>query len=490
MSYIQSFKGQTWLMPPNIEELIPEDHICFLVESFVESLDLSSFDQQYAGAGHPAYHPRVLLKLMVIGILDKVRSSRMLARSARENIVYMYLAEKLTPDFRTISDFRKNNPNLVKTAFKHTVTIAKNEGLLDLSILSTDGTKIKANAANKRIISKEELLFLLSFVENELEEWAKQDTLEDDFFGNLRGSDQLPEKSKKKMQKAVRYYIDKTKKKGKNVKEQIKYKLKRAQDQIVKNPKLNKVSITDPESRFMMNKKGKLELSYNPQLTVDKHGFILANDVCQDTVDNFQLEPQVIETKKNVGRIPKGTHWNFDNGYYGWNNIALLERENIDAYIPDQELAQKINKKQVYQDTLSYNPEKDIFLTPEGKEFTFQYKYFDKTKKGRLMKVYVMRENNKIVKTIKVSPYYPERKRMKIKMRSGKAKEVYNIRAQTVEPVIGDFKENKGMRAFLTRSIETVRTEFNLVSIAHNLRKITIKKQLNRDGFLEKIKVL
>ena len=106
------------------------------------------------------------------------------------------------------------------------------------------------------------------------------------------------------------------------------------------------------------------------------------------------------------------------------------------------------------------------------------------------MKVYVMRENNKIVKTIKVSPYYPERKRMKIKMRTGKAKEVYNIRAQTVEPVIGDFKENKGMRAFLTRSIETVRTEFNLVSIAHNLRKITIKKQLNRDGFLEKIKVL
>src|SRR3989344_1748988 len=227
MSYIQSFKGQTWLMPPNIEELIPEDHICFLVESFVESLDLSSFDQQYAGAGHPAYHPRVLLKLMVIGILDKVRSSRMLARSARENIVYMYLAEKLNPDFRTISDFRKNNPNLVKEAFKHTITLAKQEGLIDLSYLSTDGTKVKANASNKKMLTREELSFLLNFVDKELEEWSKQDVIEDDLLGNIRGTDQLLNKSKKKMKGAVINYIKQTKE---NIlfKQEIKSKLEKA----------------------------------------------------------------------------------------------------------------------------------------------------------------------------------------------------------------------------------------------------------------------
>ncbi len=109
-----------------------------------------------------------------MGVLDKVRSSRRLARNARENVVYMYLSEKLSPDFRTVSDFSKDNAELVKEAFKHTVTLGREEGLLDLSHLSTDGSKIKANAANKRILTKDELAVLLGFVEGELEEWAKQ----------------------------------------------------------------------------------------------------------------------------------------------------------------------------------------------------------------------------------------------------------------------------------------------------------------------------
>jgi transposase len=99
MAYIQSYKDQSWLLPPSIEEMIPEDHICSLVESLIDSLDYTAFDICYSGAGHPAYHPRVVLKLLIMGVLDKVRSSRRLARKARENVVYMYLSEKLTPDF-------------------------------------------------------------------------------------------------------------------------------------------------------------------------------------------------------------------------------------------------------------------------------------------------------------------------------------------------------------------------------------------------------
>jgi len=149
MAYIQSFKEQSWLLPPSIEDLIPEDHVCFLVESLVDNLDYEVFNVQYSGAGHPAYHPRILLKLLVMGVLDRVRSSRRLARNSRENVVYRYLAEKLSPDFRTISDFRKDNPTLFKEVFKHTVSFAKEEGLLDLSRLCTDGSKVKANASNR-----------------------------------------------------------------------------------------------------------------------------------------------------------------------------------------------------------------------------------------------------------------------------------------------------------------------------------------------------
>src|SRR3972149_5566483 len=145
MAYIQSYKGQSWLLPPSIEDLIPDDHICFLVESLVDSLDYSSFDIRYSGAGHPAYQPRIPLKLVIMGVLDRVRSSRRLARNARENVVYMYLSEKLAPDFRTISDFRKDNPDIVKEALRHTVTLAREEGLLDVTHLSTDGTKKRTN---------------------------------------------------------------------------------------------------------------------------------------------------------------------------------------------------------------------------------------------------------------------------------------------------------------------------------------------------------
>jgi transposase len=185
MAYIQSYQEQTWLLPPRIEELIPEDHVCFLIESLIDGMHYDEFDIKYSGAGHPAYHPRILLKLLIMGVLDRVRSSRRLARHARDNVLYMYLSEKLSPDFRTISDFRKNNPELLKEAFKHTVTCAKEEGLLDVSHLSTDGSTVKGNAANKRMLTREELAVLLGFVEGELEQWAQEDSGEEEQYGQL-----------------------------------------------------------------------------------------------------------------------------------------------------------------------------------------------------------------------------------------------------------------------------------------------------------------
>lgn len=92
MAYIQSYKGQTWLLPPSIEDMIPEDHICYLVEGLVESLDYTTFDIKYSGAGHPAYHPGVLLKILIMGIIDRVRSSRRLAGNSSE-CIYLFIRE-------------------------------------------------------------------------------------------------------------------------------------------------------------------------------------------------------------------------------------------------------------------------------------------------------------------------------------------------------------------------------------------------------------
>lgn len=493
MVYIHSFKEQSWLLPPSIEDLIPEDHICILVESLIESLDFSSFDIRYDGPGHPAYHPRIILKLLVMGVLDKIRSSRKLSRNARENIVYMYLAEKLTPDFRTISDFRKNNPDLVKEVFKHTVTLAKGEGIIDLSHLSTDGSKQKANAANKRVLTKEELEFLLKFVDDELEEWAKQDDIEDEMLKDMRGSDQLPNKSRKKIQKAVKHYIGKMKKEGNFFKDKTHDKLNQAYDEL-KEHELKKVNVTDPESRFMINKKGRIEFSYNVQITVDRKGFILADDVSKDENDVEQLQPQIIQTEESLGSLPENIPWSFDNGYYEGGNIKFLDDKKIDGYIPDNK------KKEISpydKQHFIYDQENDEYTCPAGKPVTFLGKHYDKSKK-KTARIYkgqkcktcpqqkMCTKRKDGIRYIKSFPYEIERNAMNEKMNTKKGKETYKLRAITVEPAFGDIKENKGIRGFLTRGIETVKTEFNLVCTAINLKKIWIELQ-KKNNIMENI---
>jgi transposase len=132
MAFIQLSRDQTWLLPPDIRDMISSDHICYLVDSFVEEIDFTEFEDRYEGAGHPAYHPRRLCKVLIQAMVDGIRSSRTIARCVRENVVYIYLAEKLTPDFRTISDFRKNNGDLIREIFKNTVTAAREVGYVGM----------------------------------------------------------------------------------------------------------------------------------------------------------------------------------------------------------------------------------------------------------------------------------------------------------------------------------------------------------------------
>jgi transposase len=490
MAYIQSNKGQTWLLPPSIEELIPEDHICFLVEGLVDSLEYSAFDIRYSGAGHPAYHPRIPLKLLIMGVLDRVRSSRRLARNARENVVYMYLSEKLAPDFRTISDFRKNNPDLVKEVFQHTVSFAKEEGLLDLSYLATDGSKVKANASNRKVLTKEELEFLLRFVDKELEEWAKQDRVEDGAYGDLRGSDQLPHQSKKTVKKAAHSYIKKLKERGADFKERLRENLQKAKDEVDKEG-LSKVSISDPDSRFMKTPEGDIDLSYNPQVTVDRTGFILANDVSQNAADVGQLQPQVLQTEENLGGLPENVAWSFDAGYFGSENVKLLSDKKIDGYIPDNN---EIKGKNPYDKrNFTYDPIRDEYTCPGNQKMKFIGEHFDKQKK-KVIKMYkgqacsgckrqsacTTRKDG--IRYLKMYPYEGERNAMAEKMKTQQAKETYKLRQQIVEPVLGDMKENKGFRAFLTRGIKTVKAEFNIICAALNVKRIwTSLRRINRE---------
>jgi len=148
-----------------------------------------------------------MCKILIQSMLDKVRPSRAIARNVRENIVFMYLAENLQPDFRTISDFRKENEKLIAEVFKNTVKTAKDLGALGLEQLSIDGSMVKASASKNSEVMEDVLRVIGEYVNNESKKGIEVDIIEDEHFGNCRGYDQLNESGKHKAKAVVAKYV-------------------------------------------------------------------------------------------------------------------------------------------------------------------------------------------------------------------------------------------------------------------------------------------
>jgi len=458
MAYIASNQKQNWLIPLSIKDMIPKGHICFMVEEFAGSLDFSNFDMIYNGAGRPAYHPRLIMKILAMGMLSKVRSSRKLASACRENFVFMYLAEKVTPDFRTIARFRKDNPEFVKDAFKKTVELASKNKLIDLSFISIDGSMLKAYAGKKRYFDKKGLDNLDKAIDKMVEEDIKMDGIEEQIFVGkeecLTGIDE------RDLRRIVRDY------KKSEDKKKIKKNIKKAKNELEKYS-LKKVSISDPESRMMQNKKGFSELSYNTQISVSRNQIILSNDLCQDKHDAHQFIPQIKNIKENV-KLKKNTKVALDCGYSDGKNIKFAEDNKIDLYVPSRSQAQELEGKEqtLNHDNYEYDAKKDELIVGRHR---FYFKGVYARKSGKKI---VMYYNDKLKKKKDVPFFFKERLRMRDKMETPESKKVYGTRKITVEPVYGNIKENLGFRGFLLRGLKSAKIELNLACIAHNLQKI------------------
>ncbi len=464
MAYISSFKGQNWLIPQSIKDMIPKNHICFFAEEFVESLDFSGFDMINEGPGHPSYHPRILMKILLQGMLSKERSSRKLASASRENFVFMYLAEKVQPNFRTLCRFRVENAKFIKETFKETVNLASENDLIDLNLICTDGSKIKANASKKRFLKEEQVERLDSIIDAMIEEDIKQDEIDEKISDGKE--ENLTNLETKNLKEIVKRYRN-----NKN-KEKLKEKCNKAREEIKKLDEKKRVSLTDPECRMMKGKRGNNELAYNTQFTVDsKNQIILANDVCQDQNDTHQLQPQIKNTKENI-ELKKDTKVAADNNYNNGENLRFLEIEKLEGYIPNQAQAQSFDerKQTINQDDYEYDWDRDEIIV-EGVRLKYSRIWGENGNRKRLV---YKSENGKIMK--RVPEFFRKRLRMKKKMDSEEAKQIYNMRKFVIEPVIGNIKYNLRFDEFSLRGLNKVKLELNLVSIAHNLKKIWIAR--------------
>jgi len=462
MTYINSFKGQNWLIPQSIKDMIPKNHICFFVEEFVESLDFSGFDMINEGPGHPSYHPQIIMKILLQGMLSKERSSRKLASATRENFVFMYLAEKVQPNFRTLCRFRADNAEFIKETFKETINLASENDLIDLSLICTDGSKIKANASKKRFLKEEQIERLDSIINVMIEEDIKQDEIDEKISEGKE--ENLTNLETKNLKEIVKKYRN-----NKN-KEKLKEKCNKAREEIKKLDEKKRVSLTDPECRMMKGKKGNNELAYNTQFTVDsKNQIILANDVCQDQNDTHQLQPQIKQTKENI-ELKEDTKLVADCNYNSGENLKYLEEEELKSYIPNQAQAQSFDEREqtIKQDDYEYDWEKDEIIV-EGVRLKYCTAWADNKNRKRL--VYKSKDG-KIMK--RVPEFFRARLRMKKKLDSEEGRKIYDMRKFIVEPVIGNIKYNLRFDEFSLRGLNKTRLELNLVSIAHNLKKIWI----------------
>src|SRR3989338_7371223 len=412
MTYISSYKSQSWLLPTSIKQMIPQKHICFFVEDFVESMDFSVFDMIYDGAGHPAYHPRIIMKVIIQGMLSKERSSRKLASACRENFVFMYLAEKVQPNFRTIARFRRNNASFIKETFKETINLASEYDLIDLNLICIDGSKIKANASKKAFLKKEQLSHLDSIIDKMIKEDIEQDEIDKESYeGKEENITNLEMKNLKEIVKNYRNVKDK---------EKLKENCKKAAEEFDKDPQIKRVSLSDPECRMMKNKKGFFELDYNVQFTVDsKNQIIVANDVCQDRTDTYQLQPQIKNVRENI-TLKEDTKIVADCNYNNGENLKFLEEEKLNGYIPTISQAQKLDdKKQKKEDKYEYNEDNDeIILHGTRLKFHAIWKH-----RGNKRQRYYKSEDGKIVK--RVPEFFRERLRMKKKLETKEGKHVY-----------------------------------------------------------------
>lgn len=485
--------GQSIFM--NSADMVPRDHISRLVAAIVDEIDVSEVEGKFVGTpGHPAYPRRMLLRLLVMAAIDGIESSRKIAKLARENVIYIHLTGNMKPDFRTICAFRAQEPELVKETFKSVIKLADKLEMLDLGHLSTDGSIIKANASSPRTLSKKQIGWINEIVERGIQ----IDKEEDEKYGDYRG-DQLPPEldSKEKILKKLREIEEKEDKKlgstGRKLAERhingdaqkkakVEAILKKASEELA-NGGQKEVNPFDPEARFMVNKRKRIELSYNVQTTVDTaSGIIVSNDVVQEPIDCEQLVPQIEEAERNLGWLPEGAKVSLDGGYHTGPNLRFLEEKGLVAYVPNkqQAAAAKGQDKGPYsKGNFRYDEASDSFICPQGKSLPKASEYMNR---GRMRYVYYNHSAcsecpaksecaKGPCKCITSYGYEAERERAKVRLDSPEGKQVYAKR-KMVEIPFGDIKENQGFRSFITHSLKNAKTEFNLQCSAHNIKRI------------------
>ena len=417
---------QQLLLPAALQEWLPPDHLAYFISDIVDQLDLSAvtgrYDEQRSG---PPYHPRMMVKVLLYGYCTGVASSRRIARRLHEDIAFRVLAANNTPDFRTVSDFRKYHLEALGNLFVQVLALCQRAGLVKLGHVALDGTKVKANASKNKAMSyrrmKEREAQLESEVAELLRRAEEMDDEEDLRYGKDQRGDELPEGLA---------FRESRLKKIREAKAALEAEAREAAEEAAsegrKHPGVPgdkaQRNFTDPESRIMPGPGGRdFQQAYNCQAVVDSEcQVIVAAEATNQASDKQQGVVMVEQAIGNTGAVPNEV--SADAGYYSAKAVEGLSALGVDP-----------------------------FIAP------------DKTRHGQTIPP---------VPRGRIPANLSARDRMRRKLRTKRGRQRYGLRKETVEPVFGQIKQGRGFRQFLLRGLEKVNREWSLICTGHNLLKL------------------
>ena len=452
----------------NLDERVEPDHIVRIIDKFVSILDLEALGFDKAAPlpiGRPSYGPGHMLRLYLYGYESGVRSSRKLERLAKESLPAMWLMDELTPDFKTIADFRKDNITSLTEVFYEYGSFLESAGLFGKKAIAIDGTKIKADNNKKTNFSKKKIESRIRYGKERAAEYLE----------TLREVDSMEE------YEAVSEKLVKTEK---QLAKYEKYK------ETLSETGEGELSEVDPDARLMVNSLNGVDVSYNVQAATDAKNHLVAEfDVSMNPTDHDQLANMMKKTQETLRK--KDIVGIADKGYYNADQLKGCEGAGAKVVVSRQySPGEKHKDKSFRLDKFIYDQERDVYTCPIGQilpahnsKKAKRRKFFDKTACQNCEHKSQCLSGKTKFRIINRGPdadLFDRADKMYMDNLH-----LYKLRQQIVEHVFGTLKRNMNGGYFLLRTKEKVKCETSLMLLGYNL-----KRSRNALGFEEIMKRL
>jgi transposase len=461
MSYqIEPDYREQWLLPPSLEDLVPSRHPARLVREFVDSVDLEKlgFKTEVAETGRPRYATHVLVKVILYGYMNRIRSTRLWERACYNDVGMLWLTGMNYPDHTSLWRCWNVNRKGLKKLFRQLLQIATAADLVGMVLHAVDGTKILSRASEQQAWRRSKLDEKLKKLEQAIEEIMKQ-------------TEQSAAES------GVEYRLPEQLQERQQLRELVQKQLAEldASERDQMNPQ-------DRDARVMKCGVRK-QFAYNAQAVVDQQSkLIIAADVVTDESDNYQLTPMLDQVQENLGETAKETV--ADAGYLATTQLAEAEQKRYSVLVNLPEPLQGGEDQPYHASRFSYDAAKDQCSCPRGEILSF-----DQTKTRNKVEPYTVRvyrcqsyetcpvrwqcSSSQTGRTIQIHPNHDALVRQREKHRDATMRAALKQRGSTVEPVFGWAKEVMGFRRWTFRGKDKVHTQWLVLCTAMNLLRLS-----------------